>query len=567
MKLIAKGVIAILLLGAVALALATGTITDTAGVVTGWWRSAAHVMSLNLGGTNVAKWTPTEVSVAGQLSANWLRATNGLAVGPTNIIAELATKGSATVTFEAVTNALAAPGDAGKFLTGEGAWAAGTGGSWMSGTVSNAVVSDGLLAVDDTKTNAVAATAAMVTAALGFSPQPTNANLTSWAALAPSAKQDASANLTYLADNGGQPTNANLTSWAALAPSAKQDASANLAYLADNGGQPTNANLTSWAALAPSAKQNASANLTYLADNGGQPTNAVLTTVAGIGAGSSGQVFWHDGTRWTNSAANPFQATNSVLTTVAGIGAGASGQLIWHDGTRWTNSAANPFQATNAALTALAANANLYQATNASLTVVAGVATTSLVWDASTNTLTQKTFDVAGAGNVLKQTKWADFVFPHLCDGTGAVISTNDCTSRSWGHATFSGSQETNANWIEYQWAVPADLDASVDLIATLKVVSGGTDADGLEFRLSMQDVADSADASSTAFVNAIQMQLTPSSPAANDVFTIGPTTLTGWKSALTVGDLLIIRLARYNNSNDDAYTDRILRISYGSTQ
>lgn len=63
-----------------------------------------------------------------------------------------------------------------------------------------------------------------------------------------------------------------------------------------------------------------------------------------------------------------YQATNGVLTTLAGIGAGASGQVLWHDGTRWTNSAANPFQATNAALTALATTPAMFQATNSGLT-------------------------------------------------------------------------------------------------------------------------------------------------------------------------------------------------------
>jgi hypothetical protein len=61
------------------------------------------------------------------------------------------------------------------------------------------------------------ASSADVQAALGQVYQATNANLTAWAAIAPSAKQDASANLT---------------SWSALAPSAKQDADTDLNSLA-----------------------------------------------------------------------------------------------------------------------------------------------------------------------------------------------------------------------------------------------------------------------------------------------------------------------------------------------
>lgn len=110
---------------------------------------------------------------------------------------------------------------------------------------------------------------------------------------------------------------------------------------------------------------------TNSAANAFQSTNDVLTTIGGVGAGAAGQLFWHDGTRWTNSAANAFQSTNDVLTTVAGIGAGAAGQTLWHDGTRWTNSAADVFQRTNANLTALADNATLYQSTNTTLTALA----------------------------------------------------------------------------------------------------------------------------------------------------------------------------------------------------
>jgi hypothetical protein len=82
-----------------------------------------------------------------------------------------------------------------------------------------------------------------------------------------------------------------------------------------------------------------------------QPASAVLTNIVGIGAGASGEVLWHDGTRWTNSPANPFQATNANLSLLQDYGP-----------TTW--------QATNAALTALAGNANLYQATNAALTAL-----------------------------------------------------------------------------------------------------------------------------------------------------------------------------------------------------
>lgn len=52
-----------------------------------------------------------------------------------------------------------------------------TGGAAIVGTVSNDVASAGLLAVDDTKTNGIAATTAHVTSALGFTPQNGSATL------------------------------------------------------------------------------------------------------------------------------------------------------------------------------------------------------------------------------------------------------------------------------------------------------------------------------------------------------------------------------------------------------
>ena len=134
---------------------------------------------------------------------------------------------------------------------------------------------------------------------IGTNVQAYAANLTSWAALAPSAKQDAlgytplnaASNLSDVAVPATARTNlglaigtnvqayaANLTSWAALAPSAKQDAlgftplnaannlsdltlaataRTNLGLVIGTNVEAWSANLDSWSAIAPSAKQNA----------------------------------------------------------------------------------------------------------------------------------------------------------------------------------------------------------------------------------------------------------------------------------------------------------------------
>lgn len=82
--------------------------------------------------------------------------------------------------------------------------------------------------------------------------------LSSWANIAPSAKQDASSNLSTYS------TSANIAGWHALATSAKQDASSNLSTYS------TSANIAGWHDLATSSKVNTS-DFTW-SNLGGKPT-------------------------------------------------------------------------------------------------------------------------------------------------------------------------------------------------------------------------------------------------------------------------------------------------------
>lgn len=305
---------------------------------------------------------------------------------------------------------------------------------------------------------------------------------------------------------------------------------------ADDLFQGTNANLTLLQAYGPTTWQATNANLTALA---GDPTIYQATNV-----------------NLTALAANPqlYQATNAALTALAG----------------------NPqlYQATNAALTALAGNPQLYQATNGNLTIWATVSTNSVpalgVGVLTATTVTGATID--STVNVLKLSGYADFTHPHALDAHGAsIIVTNDYTSLAWGHATFPGDHPTNENYVIYQWVVPPDIDTAVDLTAQLWVVGAGTDADDIEFRISMQDTAGGATTTTAAmsYANPIVLAVTPTSPAAADLQVVpaAAATLTGWKAAITAGHLLQICVARHNNSNDDAYSDRMLRINYAKTQ
>lgn len=186
-----------------------------------------------------------------------------------------------------------------------------------------------------------------------------------------------------------------------------------------------------------------------------------------------------------------------------------------------------------------------------------------------TATFTGKTYDTAGTGNVFKQTKYLTFVRPDYGDGAGAVPQTNSYTVSGLMHYTFSGSAETNVNYVVYEGTVPPDIDTSVAMTATFAFVSGGSDADDVTFHATYAlGAAGTALPTGTSIATSpIALTVTPTTPASGDVQTTAAVTLTGWAGSMTAGTPLFIRLARLNNSNDDTARDLYLRIAYGSTQ
>jgi hypothetical protein len=195
----------------------------------------------------------------------------------------------------------------------------------------------------------------------------------------------------------------------------------------------------------------------------------------------------------------------------------------------------------------------------------------NLVTVSSTDTLTNKTLDAAGTGNIVKFKSYIYLTNPHLADGTGATIGTT-ATGISYGHATFSNSADEAANYVEYYIQVPEDIDTSVALRARVKVLLGNTDTGTHRYVISSVSVADSAVPTSSTLANAINIDFAGDGSGANgDVETSAWTTLTSWAGALTAGQTWRIRLARDGNATEDASTvnstELGLVIEYGVTQ
>lgn len=159
--------------------------------------------------------------------------------------------------------------------------------------------------------------------------------------------------------------------------------------------------------------------------------------------------------------------------------------------------------------------------------------------------------------------------FPDSVDGAGCTyVNTNDFTARTFMRPRFSAAGATNANFATFSCLVPADLNTSVDLTATLKVSLVAGDTAASTYTVGMASVANSASSSPTA-ANYITLTVpADGSGSAGDVEGVNTVTLTGWRSNMTAGQWLFIQLQR--DGSDASATDEdllALEITYTSTQ
>jgi hypothetical protein len=184
------------------------------------------------------------------------------------------------------------------------------------------------------------------------------------------------------------------------------------------------------------------------------------------------------------------------------------------------------------------------------------------------------TFDASATGNVLKQVKYLNMTHPAYCDEGNSTIDLNPTDKGMFGRCSFSASGRV-ANASYYEFIVPPDLDASIDLVLKyFKVRIGGDDhGKGQSFTFSLSNMVDGDD-NDGSYGNSVTAHL--SVPAggtvANKQYTVSNVTLTGWKSVLTAGSKAVIKINRNgadgtNDNSTIASSSGGLMISYGSTE
>jgi hypothetical protein len=180
------------------------------------------------------------------------------------------------------------------------------------------------------------------------------------------------------------------------------------------------------------------------------------------------------------------------------------------------------------------------------------------------------TIDPTVTGTTLKLQKSLKLQFPRYIDGAGCTYSnTNDYTALTFMLPQFSGSGATNANYCDFAFRVPSDLDTSKDLTASLTIRLTAADTSGHTYDVGMVSIANSSGAAGTP-ANFVALTIAgDASGASGDIESVSAVTLTDWRSNLTAGQWCLLRLNRDGANDASAVASNLmeLEIFYWATQ
>lgn len=180
------------------------------------------------------------------------------------------------------------------------------------------------------------------------------------------------------------------------------------------------------------------------------------------------------------------------------------------------------------------------------------------------------TIDPTVTGTTLNVQKSLKLQFPRYVDNAGCTYSnTNDYTALTFMLPQFSGTGATNANYCDFAFRVPADLDTSKDLTGSLTIRLTGADTSAHTYDVGMVSIANSGAAAGTP-ANFVALTISgDASGASGDIESVSNVTLTGWKSNMTAGQWCLLRLNRdgANDSSNVASNLMELEIFYWAIQ
>jgi hypothetical protein len=184
-------------------------------------------------------------------------------------------------------------------------------------------------------------------------------------------------------------------------------------------------------------------------------------------------------------------------------------------------------------------------------------------------TTVQGTIDPTQSGLTVKQQRSLKLQYPRKIDGAGCTYSnTNDYTAALFMIPRFSATGATNANYAEFAFRVPSDLDTSVDLTASLSVQLAGADTSAATYTVGMVSIANSSAGAGTPANYVTLTVAADGSGASGDIESVNGTTLTGWRSNMTANQWCLVRLQRDGSDASAVAQDGLeLEIFYTSTQ